>query len=131
MPSRSIQWSRDQVVPESVSSMGDDGIGDEDTNATVFADEELFLLPGAPVGVFRGDRRHDFVGEADPCISVEARRTDSVHSLVRSATRFSCSSSNPGEVVELEMAAGDDRCADEARACRAGKMLLSPGDDTT
>ena len=110
--------------------MGDDGIGDEDTNATVLGDEDPFLLPGAPIGVFSGDRRHDFVGEENPCICVDARRTDSVHSLVRSVTRLSCSLSNLGEGVDLEIASGDDRGAEAGWSSWGGNALVSPGDDT-
>ena len=48
--------------------MGDDGIGEEDTNATVLTDEPLFLLPEPPAGDLTGDRRQDFVGDVNPCI---------------------------------------------------------------
>lgn len=67
------------------SEIGDDGRGEEDTNATVLEGEVDLLLPlPEPLdGVFWGDRKHDFVGEVKDCICAEARRTVSVHLRVR------------------------------------------------
>jgi len=78
--------------------VGDEGMGDEETNVTAL------LGLTSPVfwvaeGVFSGERRQDFVGEAegkgiwteDDVSVVDERRRDSVHFRVREVVWFSFS----------------------------------------
>jgi hypothetical protein len=53
-------------VEDSGSVVGEDGRGDDETNATFLEGEvvvPLLPLPEPLLGVLRGERRHDFVGE--------------------------------------------------------------------
>ena len=50
-------------MDDSGSTPGDDGIGEDDTNVTFLVGDTLFPLPDPALGVFNGDRRHDFVGD--------------------------------------------------------------------
>ena len=83
MESSSNQWPRDQVVDDNDSWVGEDGIGEEETNATVLVGDALCPLPDPALGVLSGDRRQDFVGEAKSCTWADASRTVSVHFKVR------------------------------------------------
>ena len=64
--SSKTQWSLDHVVADNGSAMGEEGTGDDETNATFLEGEVLAsLLPLLEplLGVLRGERRQDFVGE--------------------------------------------------------------------
>ena len=93
------------MVDDSGSVVGDEGRGEEETNATFFEGEvlaPLLPLPDLLLGVLRGERRQDFAGETRGCICAEAKRTVSAHFKVRLLIlRFSFSSWDAWEMDEL------------------------------
>lgn len=79
----------DQVVEESRALGGEEGIGEEETNATALLGLG-FSFPTFAEGVFIGERRQDLVGEVVGggigvwvTVRVVSRRRDSVHFSVR------------------------------------------------
>ena len=85
-------------------SIGEDGVGDEETNATFLEGDvlaPLLPLPEPLLGVLTGERRHDLVGEIRGCICIDTKRTVSVHfKVLLSILRFSFSSSDVGGRAE-------------------------------